>query len=153
MVDFADWNLISWEFLYTTLVIRYGWVLALAVVVQVLTRTARPSGTPAEASRWLHLPVLCWGLMTGWRHLDFWYATLVCFGSAEIYVIVAYESLLALCAVCTVQVTGLTLAGRPAWTLGTTGHRRVAMTAALLTVTLDVFLSLHVLGYFRHWRL
>ncbi len=148
MVDFADWNLMSWEFLFTTLVIRYGWVLALAVVVQVLTRKARPLDTPAEASRWQHLPLLCWGLVTGWRHLDFWYSMMVCFSSAEIYVIVAYESLLALCAVCTVQVTGLTLAGRPAWTLGTTGRHRVAMTAALLAVTLDIFFSLRALGIF-----
>lgn len=153
MGEFADWDLTSKQFLYTTLVLRYGWVLALAVVVQLLSRPRLTFEGLAGSGGWQHLPVLCWGLVTGWRHLDFWFSMVVSHAAAELYLIVVYESLLGLCAVCAIQVAGLTLAGRPAWNLGTTGRHRVAMTVALLTVTLDVFFSLHATGIFRHWRL
>ena len=153
MGEFADWDLTSREFLYTTLVLRYGWVLALAVVVQFLSRPGIAFVRPAGSGGWQHLPVLCWGLVTGWRHLDFWYSMTAFHAMPELYLIVVYESLLGLCAVCAVQVAGLTLAGRPAWNLGTTGRHRAAMIVALLTVTLDVFFYLHAIGILRQWRL
>ncbi len=142
MGEFAAWDLGSRAFLFDTLVMAYGWVLVVAVIAPRLPRTAPGS--------WQHLPVLCWGLVSAWRHLELlWWRTSYHGPPPQVFWVVAYESLLGLCAVCAVQVGVLTLAGRPAWALGAFGRYRMVMIVVLLTVILDIFFTLRFMGIWR----
>ncbi len=161
----SDWDPLSQEVLFDTLVIRYGWVLALALIIVVAGRWCRQMpiasrwrhsswrrfGDDSVADRrWHHLPILCWALVSARNHLDLFGSLTYCQGpSVEWYWIVAYQSMLGLCAVCAVQVVGLTVAGESAHSLGATGYHRAAMTCALLAVAADTFFYLWAVTPFR----
>ncbi len=153
----SAWDPLSWEVLIDVLVTRYGWVMIFALIVCGVARrsprtlsTCRRSGRlrfrrhPATDRRWYHLPVLCWALVSARQHLELWDSLVFCQSpyTAETFWITAYESALGLCCVCAVQIAGLTAAGEPAHSLGTTGYRRAAMVSALLAVTMDMFVFL-----------
>ena len=140
MAGLKGWDPLSRELLVDVLVVQYGWVLALALCIGV----ARTRGK----AHWHHLPVLCWALVTARSHLsDFVAGCGMGLGPMpQAYWIAGYESLLGLCGVCVVQVLGLSFAGRPAMSLGATGIRRLAMTMALLSVMMDMFVFLWVVS-------
>ncbi len=132
MIGLRGWDPLSGELLVDTLWLQYGWVLALALWLGVRCR-----------ARWQHLPVLCWALISARHHLEFWEASIYCQGpSTWSYWVMGYQNMLGLCAVCGVQVVGLSIAGRPAGSLGTTSFRRLAMISALAAVTMDMFVFL-----------
>ena len=148
MAGLKSWNPLSQELLIDVLVAQYGWVLALALVLGIRRTQGR--------AQWDHLPVLCWALIAARHHLDLLDTGCGMLNGpvVESFWISAYESLLALCCVCVVQVVGLSMAGRPAASLGTSGLRRWAMTGALLAVILDMFVfTWAVTPYPLYWIL
>lgn len=136
MVAHSGWDPLSRDLLVEVLIVEYGWVLALALLVGL----ARGNGR----AHWNHLPMLCWALVTAWRQVegfDRGCGPGVVPTTLELWA-GGYQSMLGLCAVCVVQVLALSMAGRPAISLGATGLRRLALTGALVSVTLDMFFFL-----------
>ena len=136
MTGLRGWDPLSSEVLIDTLAIQYGWIMVFALVLGL----ARGRGT----ANWYHLPVLFWALVCV-QNLRQNFLLGCYYGPgpiAEEFWIVGYQSLLGLCGVCVAQVLGLSISGKPAASLGTTGSRRLAMTSALLAATTDLFLFL-----------
>lgn len=134
MSELKDWHPLSMEVL-VDVAVQYGWIMVLAVLFGVWRTGGRVY--------WQHLPVLCWALVSTRHHLDYFEGTAMSHGPAiEAYWLVAYESMLGLAGVCVVQILVLSMVGKPATSLGTTGFPRLAMTTALLTVTVDLLFFL-----------